>query len=55
MPHANVWIKKKNWAKWQAIIGKSELINNLIESLHISEDEMRAAVDKLKAKEQNNG
>jgi hypothetical protein len=27
MPHANVWIRKEDWEKWQALDSKSEFIH----------------------------
>jgi hypothetical protein len=34
MPHANVWIRKKDWAAWQSLENKSEFLHN---SLSITE------------------
>jgi hypothetical protein len=30
VPHANVWIRKKDWAKWKEIDNKAEFISNAL-------------------------
>lgn len=32
MPHANIWIRRRNWAKWEAMEDKSEWLNTLLEN-----------------------
>lgn len=31
MPHANIWIRKKNEAKWNAMEDKSDFVNTMLE------------------------
>lgn len=36
MPHANIWIRRENWDKWQALEGKAGFVNkHLEEALNI--------------------
>jgi hypothetical protein len=30
MPHANIWIRRSNWDKWEKTDNKSKLINRLL-------------------------
>lgn len=35
MPHANIWVRRADWEKWEAIEKKSEFISNALKGTHI--------------------